>query len=214
MRFIEALSYSGANYLMKQKGEKHEQRRVYYYGLQVIIGAIVKFTLLFALAFVTDTLLPAFIMTIVFASLRAIAGGYHMDTFGKCLAVSISMFIAFSVIARYTYQYWNKYQILTFAIITIVISLYCICKWAPSDNPNRPITEPNEIKKFKNFSIIYLGFWTIISFILIYKKLYMIFLSIAFGLILEIFSITPAGHTFFSFVKNSLKKKSKNKAKK
>lgn len=214
MRFIEALSYSGANYLMKQKGENHEKRRVYFYGLQVIIGAIVKFIVLFVLALITDTLLPTFLMAIVFASLRAIAGGYHMDTFGKCLGVSISMFIVFSIIARYTYQYWQDYQIMIFAIITVVCSLISIYKWAPSDNPNRPITEPTEIKKFKRLSIIYLVTWTIISFVLIYTKSYMIFLSIAFGLILEVFSITPAGHVFFNFVRKSLKKKKKNKSRK
>ena len=214
VRFIEALSYSGANYLMKQKGENHEKRRVYFYGLQVIIGAIVKVIILFVLALVTDTLLTTFLMTLVFASLRSIAGGYHMDTFGKCLGVSISMFMVFSIIARYTYQYWNDYQILIFGVITVFFSLFSIYKWAPSDNPNRPITQPSEIKKFKRLSIIYLAICTIICFILIYTKLYMIFLSIEFGLILEIFSITPVGHTFFDFVKNSLKKRKKKRSKK
>ena len=85
MRFIEALSYSGADYLMKQKGENHEKRRVYFYGFQIVIGAVVKFLILLVLALVTDTLVQTFLMTIVFASLRMIAGGYHMDTFGRCL---------------------------------------------------------------------------------------------------------------------------------
>lgn len=205
VRFIEALSYSGADYLMKQKGENHEKRRVYFYGFQIIFGVIVKFLILFVLALATGTIMPAFLMTIVFASLRVIAGGYHMDTFGKCLGVSISMFITFSIIARYTYHYWNTYQIFIFASITVVISLISLYRWAPSDNPNRPITEPSEIKKFKKLTFIYLGVWIIIALVLIHFKLYMIFLSIAFGLLLEIFSITPAGHAFFSFVKNSLK---------
>lgn len=206
VRFIEALSYSGADYLMKQKGESHEKRRVYFYGFQIIIGAAVKFLILLALALVTDTIVPAFLMTIVFASLRMIAGGYHMDTFGKCLGVSIFMFLMFSMIARYTHQYWYNYQIIIFDIIMILFSLLSLYKWAPSDNPNRPITEPSEIKMFKKLSIIYLGIWTIVSSILIYFKLYMIFLSISFGLILEIFSITPAGHAFFGTVKNSLRR--------
>jgi len=214
VRFIEALSYSGANYLMKQKGENHEKRRVYFYGLQVIIGAIVKFIILFILAFVTETLLTTFLMAVVFASLRSIAGGYHMDTFGKCLGVSISMFMVFSIIARYTYPYWNDYYVIIFAIIAVAVSLFSICRWAPSDNPNRPITDPKEIKKFKNLSIAYLVIWTVISFVLIYTKLYMIFLSFVFGLLLEIFSITPAGHTFFDFIKNRLKRRKKKLSKK
>jgi len=205
MRFIETLSYSGANYLMKQKGENHEKRRIYFYGFQVIIGAIVKLIILFLIALVSDTIIPTFLMAFVFASLRGIAGGYHMDTYRKCLGVSISMFVVFSLIARYTHQYWYNYQIITFAVITFAFSLFSLYKWAPSDNPNRPITDMEEIIKFKKLSISYLILWTIISFILIYFKLYMIFLSGTFGLLLEVFSITPAGHSFFNAIKTSIK---------
>lgn len=210
MRFIETLSYSGADYLMKQKGENHEKRRLYYYGFQIIIGAFVKFTILFFLALITDTILPSFLMAIVFASLRMLAGGYHMDTYGRCLAVSISMFIGFSMVARYTYSLWNIYQIVIFAILIIAVSAVCIYKWAPSDNPNRPITELIEINKFKRLSILYIIIWALAASVIIYFNLYMIFLSIAFALMLEVFSITPFGHKFFDGIKNVLDKAKNN----
>lgn len=206
MRFIEVLSYSGADYLMKQKGENHEKRRIYYYGFQIVIGAIVKFLVLFFLALITDTILPAFLMSIVFATLRMLAGGYHMDTYGRCLAISIAMFIGFSIVAKYTYSIFDIYQIIIFAVITIACSGFCFYKWAPSDNPNRPITEPSEIKKFKRLSIIYLFIWTLVAIVLIYFKLYMLFLAIAFAVLLEVFSITPLGHKFFDGIKKVLDK--------
>ncbi|WP_010246671.1 accessory gene regulator ArgB-like protein [Acetivibrio cellulolyticus] len=206
MRFIEALSYSGADYLMKQKGENHDKRRIYYYGFQIVIGAVVKFLILFILALVTGTILPSFLMAIVFASLRMLAGGYHMDTYGRCLAISITMFIGFALIARYTYSYWNAYYITVFTIVIIALSAFSLYKWAPSDNPNRPITELSEIKKFKRLSIIYLIIWTIAATILIWSNLYLILLSITFGLSLEVFSITPFGHRFFDGIKNNLDK--------
>lgn len=206
MRFIEVLSYSGADFLMKQKGENHEKRRIYYYGLQIVIGAIVKFLVLFILALITGTILPAFLMSIVFATLRMLAGGYHMDTYGRCLAISISMFIGFSIIAKYIYSIFDIYQIIIFAVITIAFSGFCLYKWAPSDNPNRPITEPSEINKFKRLSIIYLFIWTLAASVLILFKLYMLFLAIAFAILLEVFSITPFGHKFFDGIKNVLDK--------
>ncbi|OPZ91243.1 MAG: putative accessory gene regulator protein [Firmicutes bacterium ADurb.Bin419] len=206
MRFIEALSYSGADYLMKQKGENHEKRRVYFYGFQIIIGAMVKFLILLVLAFVTDTILSSFLMSIAFATLRMLAGGYHMNTYGRCLAVSISMFIGFSLIARYTYGFWSFYQIILFTIIVVALSAICLYKWAPSDNPNRPITELSEIKKFKKLSFLYLIIWTATACILIGLNLYMILLSISFGLLLEVFSITPFGHRFFDGLKKGLDK--------
>lgn len=206
MRFIEALSYSGADYLMKQKGENHEKRRVYFYGFQIVIGAIIKFLILFVFAFATDTILPSFLITIVFATLRILAGGYHMNTYGRCLAVSISMFIVFSIIARYTYHYWTNTQIVIFTVLIITGSLFCLNKWAPSDNPNRPITELDEIKKFKRLSIICLSIWTLVVTILFLFNSYMLLLSILFGLFLEIFSITPVGHTFFDVIRRGFNK--------
>ncbi len=206
MRFIEALSYSGADYLMKQKGENHEKRRVYFYGFQIIIGALVKFLILLALAFVTDTIQSSFLMAITFATLRMLAGGYHMNTYGRCLAVSISMFIGFSLIARYTYGLWSFYQVIIFTIIVVTICGICLYKWAPSDNQNRPITEPSEIKKFKKLSIIYLVIWAAFACVLIVTNLYMILLSISFGIVLEVFSITPIGHRFFDGLKKGLDK--------
>lgn len=210
MRFIEALSYSGADFLMKQKGENHEKRRIYYYGFQIVIGAIVKLLILFILALITDTIVPAFLMSIAFASLRMLAGGYHMDTYGRCLALSISMFIGFSIVARYTYSIFNAYQIVIFAVLTIVFSGFSLYKWAPSDNPNRPITELSEINKFKRLSILYMIIWTLAATVLIYYKLYMIFLAIAFAVLLEVFSITPFGHKFFDGIKNVLDKVKNN----
>jgi len=145
-------------------------------------------------------------MSIAFATLRMLAGGYHMNTYGRCLAVSISMFIGFSLIARYTYGFWSFYQIILFTIIVVALSAICLYKWAPSDNPNRPITELSEIKKFKKLSFLYLIIWTATACILIGLNLYMILLSISFGLLLEVFSITPFGHRFFDGLKKGLDK--------
>ena len=74
MRFINALSYKGADYLMKQTKGNHESRRVYYFGFQVVIGAIVKGLLLLILALLTRTILPSLAILAAFVVLRQIAG--------------------------------------------------------------------------------------------------------------------------------------------
>ena len=87
MRFIQTMSYKGANYLMKQRQENHEKRRVYYYGFQIVIGGMVKLILLTLLALITQTLKASIIIVLIFSSLRMLAGGYHMDSYGKCIGV-------------------------------------------------------------------------------------------------------------------------------
>ncbi|MFZ5988496.1 MAG: accessory gene regulator ArgB-like protein [Bacillota bacterium] len=204
MRFIHALSYKGADFLMKQLNENHEKRRVYYFGFQIVIGGIVKGLLLLLLALITGTLLPSITIVLIFSSLRTIAGGYHMDSYGKCISVSIGLFIIAAVISRYTYHVWNIYAMLTFILLTFSFAFISILKWAPSDNPNRPITKEDEIKKFKRLSLLYIFIWLLAVSIALYLKLDMYVLAGCFGVILEVFSITPFGHRFFDFVKNGI----------
>ncbi|GAE88902.1 accessory gene regulator ArgB-like protein [Acetivibrio straminisolvens] len=204
MRFIHALSYRGADYLMKQMKGNHESRRIYYFGFQIIIGAVIKGLLLILLAAITRTILPSLTIVAVFVALRQIAGGYHMKTYGKCIAASLGMFIAAALISKYTYHFWNRTSLLIFVILTFIVSLILLLKWAPSDNPNRPITKQEEIKKFKGLSVLFIIIWLSVSLISVYFELNMYTLAGCFGVILEVFTITPVGHKFFRRLEQSM----------
>jgi len=189
---------------MKQMNGSHESRRIYYFGFQVVIGAIIKGLLLILLAGITRTILPSLIIVGVFVVLRQIAGGYHMKTFGKCIAVSLGVFIAAALISKYTYPFWNRISILIFVILTFIVSLICLLKWAPSDNPNRPITKQEEIDKFKRLSVLFIILWLLASLTAVYFKLNMYTLSGCFGVILEVFTVTPLGHKFFGSLEREI----------
>lgn len=204
MRFIQTMSYKSANYIMKQKAEGHDKRRVYYFGFQVIIGAIVKGVLLLSVAAITGTIVPTIVAMLVFAFLRILAGGYHMDTYGKCITTSVIMFVLSGIIAQYTYIYYSTYSIMAFSSILFVISLICIFKWAPVDNPNRPITKAEEINKFRNLSIAYMFLWILAVMVLLQFNLRIIAIASCFGLGWEILSITPKGEKFYSKISNAI----------
>lgn len=209
MRFIQTMSYKGANYLMKQRQENHEKRRVYYYGFQIVIGGMVKLILLTLLALITQTLKASIIIVLIFSSLRMLAGGYHMDSYGKCIGVSVGLFVIAGMISTYTYQSWSVYSIIALIGITFLISIISIIKWAPSDNPNRPITDEKEFLKFKRLSITYVIVWAGVVLTALYYNYNMYVLAACFGLLLEVFSITPLGYIFFDAIKNSFNKKKK-----
>ena len=209
MRFIHKWAYSCAKFLTKQLNENHEKRRVYYFGFQVIIGGIIKVISLVLIALILRTLIPTLIILLVFGSLRMIAGGFHMDTYGKCIATSLALFILAGVIVQYTYSNWNQYVICLFVLLSVIISLISAKKWAPSDTPNRPITKPEEITKFKNGTYLYIFIWLIVISILFITRVskYQVFvLAATFGLILEIFTITPLGHKFFNRISGKIQK--------
>lgn len=134
-----------------------------------------------------------------------------MDTQGKCLLVSLGLFIIASLIAKYTYHQWNTFQLAILILLTFISGLYVLIRYAPRDNPNKPITDPDEIWKLKKLSLIYLFVWLVVIVILTLFRLNLIVVSLGFGVLLEVFIITPTGHKFFDLIKYGLKPRRKAK---
>jgi accessory gene regulator B len=193
---------------MKQLKEDHEKRRVYYYGFTVVFGAILKGIIIVSVSYLLGILVPTLFIVLMFGSVRMIVGGSHLDTYWRCILTSLSFFIIIGLISKYTFIYWSSTSILVFVLLTFITAFTGILKWAPSDSPNRPITNEKEIRKFRNLSIIYGIIWFIaISSVSILNitgklpnssKIYII--ASCFTLLLAIFAISPAGYKFFSFI--------------
>ncbi len=207
MRFIDKWSYSCAKGLANVLEENHQKKAEYYFGFQVAIGSIVKTALLVAVSAIFGVLIPTLIVSISFALLRKVAGGYHMDTYGKCLLVSIGFFVAAALIAKHTYPYWNTTWLVILITLTFTIGLYILKKYAPKDTPNRLITDPKEIRKFKTLSFVYICIWLLVVTVLTVFRLKMYTLLLCFSVIQEIFAITPTGHKFFDKIKYGLEAK-------
>lgn len=204
MRFVSRWSYACANHFAKAMNESHKKRAVYYYGFFVVIGGLVKGTIILVTAALFGVLVPTALMALVFGSLRMLAGGYHMDTYGRCLLISLGIFVLPAAIARHTFVYWSGTHIIVMISLTFVFGLYALIRYAPKDSPNKPITEPKEIRKFKTLSLIYLFGWLITVSALALMELNLYSIVLCFGAILELFSITPTGHRFFDAVKERL----------
>lgn len=204
LRFIEKWSYGCAKYLARVTNQNHNKRSIYYYGFYIIISSIIKLSIIVTIALILDILIPTLIIMFIFASLRTFAGGYHMDTLGKCLFVSMLLYVIAALITKYSYQEWSLLSITLLIISTLFIGFFTLRKYAPKDNPNKPITDPIQIKKYKKNSQIYLIILIIISSILILLNLYIYVLSICFGILLELFSISPLGYKFFDTIKYGL----------
>ncbi|HEX9059473.1 MAG TPA: accessory gene regulator B family protein [Clostridia bacterium] len=207
MRFIQSWSYACASYVSSQMNETHEKRRVYYYGFQVIIASLVKGFLLVAFAALTGSFAATISVMLSFASLRVIAGGYHMNTYGKCATMSIGLFVISGCIAQYTYHLWNLWSLIVLVIFSLMVSSILLFKWAPRDTPGRPITDPGEIKKFRFFSAVYLLIWCALVSILTYFNYYLYSIAICFGLLMEAFIITPAAFSLLDKISEKMESK-------
>lgn len=212
MKIIQKWSYACANYLTTLANENHQKRAIYYYAFLIIIGELAKAVILFSVALLLGVFTPMLLIFFTFGSLRTLAGGYHMDTYDKCLLVTMVLFISAALIARHTYMCWNTTGLAILIAFTIISGLYVLVRYAPKDTPNKPITDPNHINKLKFMSIIYLFILATITSILTAFKINTYVLSICFGILLELFTITPIGHKFFEAIKCKLDfKKTKQK---
>mgnify|MGYP000933579250 FL=1 len=204
MKFVQKWSYACANHFASVMNETHQKRAVYYYGLYIVIGTLIKGVILVASALLLGTLLPSLLIVFIFGTMRMLAGGYHMDTYGKCLFVSLVLYITLGLITQYTYQYWNYVHIKILIAATFISGLYVLVRYAPKDTPNKPITGPQQIRKYKILSLIYLLVWLIVSIMLAIFELNMYVIALSFGILLELFAITPTGHRFFDKINVAL----------
>lgn len=200
MNFIRKWSFGCANSLAHKLGESHQKRGVYYYGFQIVIGAIVKGTAITAVTLILDTFVQTMVVLAFFTALRVLAGGYHLSSYNKCVVASITLFTAAGAITRYTYAYWKDEVVMVMIIVSFFIGLAALMKWAPRENPNRPITKREEIKRFKYLSFIVFISSILASGVLLYFNCKQMALSGLFGTLLSIFIITPMGYRFFSWI--------------
>lgn len=197
MRFIQKWSYSCAWYLARTLNENHEKRGVYYYGFQIVIGSIVKGVALILLSLLAGAFAETMAVMLFFVYLRVYAGGYHMETYGKCMVTSLVIFLLSGVFVRYTLQYWNTPYIFILSTATFLAGIYILVRWAPADTPNKPIKKPERIRKLKTISLAQLCVWWLATVILLNFRLNMLALAGCLGILNALFIVTPAGYKFF-----------------
>lgn len=193
-------SYKCANYLTKQLNESHEQKRIYYYGFQILIGAIVKAIIFLAISYITGLLIPVIATLLFFGFIRTVAGGYHMDKFDKCLITSLILFIGAGFITKYVGPQLSLLSLSVLTGVIFLLALFVLIKYAPSDTPYKPIVNPVKRKRLKIISIINLCIWVVVNSFLIYYEQRMFAMAGVVGVLLALFIVSPAGYAFFDAI--------------
>lgn len=169
------------------------------YSLQVILGDLTKFIVIFSIFLFLKQVPLFFLIFIILNSTRPLIGGIHCKTFNSCLIVSIIYFtiiMLFSILSPKLSTY--------FYIIFFIISFLITFAYAPCPNEKRPIKNK---KILKILSLISLTFWCILFFTLINTQICnCIFLSLLIQIIqLIIFNLKGVASNaeitklFFSF---------------
>lgn len=181
LRYIKLLSYISAKHLQQLRQESHKHRYTYYYGFQVIYGAINKGLLLILLGLLLNILPQLLIVTLSFVSLRIWIGGLHFDSYTKCAYFSLVIFLIMSFLAKYIYLY-PLISITIFVFVFVIILLY-----APIEHPNRPLKGNDKIK----FKTISFGVFVVLLSVYIITDSTLIKNSMIYGILLSGLIATP-----------------------
>src|SRR5690554_3431769 len=85
----------------KEVKTNEDKIEVIAYGLIFVLGTAAEILTILLVSLLLGSVLTTILMALVFASFRVMAGGQHMDTYLKCFAISILIFILFGAIAEY-----------------------------------------------------------------------------------------------------------------
>jgi accessory gene regulator B len=175
---------------------KEDLTEIFEYAFKAIYGESAKLIIILLIAYVLNILIPVMIVASIFVSLRTIAGGFHMDSFMKCLVITASLFVipTYLVQKLISIHSFDNIELVLITIVTYILCYWLAHKYAPKDNPNKLITDVNKVKALKQKTKLYLTIVGIISLILIlllHNPTIILFICV--GQLVEIYTITPVG---------------------
>lgn len=147
LKYIKLLAYMSARSLQLSRNESHKHKYMYYYGFNILYGAINKGTLLILAGLLFHALPQILVTTLAFMSLRGFIGGLHFDSYTKCAWISLLCLVSIGLLAKYI-PYNHIINLCVFIYLLVIAFIY-----APVEHKNRPLTDKKKIT-FKYVSIV------------------------------------------------------------
>lgn len=141
---IEKLCMFLTNKIRKEMPEIDDERaEVINYGLQLVVGEIPKFFIIFGLAYILGVLKLTLLSFLFIMPYRMVSGGTHLHTHLGCIMATSIFYIGNAFISKYLV--WNT-QVLKYITVFLIwaFSMVMIKKYAPADTEEVPILRKKE----------------------------------------------------------------------
>ncbi|MEW6182193.1 MAG: accessory gene regulator B family protein [Bacillota bacterium] len=182
-----------ALYLANQADLPNERVDSLRFGLEIIIGTMIKGVLLFAVAWALNIVAEVAVALSAGSVFRLLAGGAHCSGYGRCLLLGIGVYLAIGkVSAIYGFSLsscWLFYLI----IICYLFCCFVAFRWAPGKVPGVELTPPKQ-RLFKVLSLFYLHFLLMGMFYLVVNGYKSLAFAIFLALLAQGLSLTPIGY--------------------
>jgi len=183
-----------------------DQAEYLAYGAEILLGSIVKLCVLFFIASIMGVVLEVTVLLAVTGLIRTLSGGAHCSAYYRCLVTSDLILTALGYTIKTIHPIIGLLPTTVLLGITM-LSIYVYWCYAPQAPLNKPFKSSTMRLTFRWYTLITVVTLSIISIILGTDSLSA--WTMAFALLWQAFTLTPAGHWFIGLwdILLTLKKK-------
>lgn len=202
---IHAFSVKCAAYLARELDSDSKQELRMAYGLEVLLGEIVKTVVLLLLSWKLGVLFEAFLIAVTAAILRLVSGGEHCSEYYRCLIGGTICFVLLGWGVHIINPFFKGSAAYTAIFAGILLSWWILRKYAPGETENKPIKGEEERKKFRRLSVLIIAVYGLVMLLAV--NIYLIrsiALPVLVGMVEQAFTVSPWGYRFMHFVDGAL----------
>ncbi len=173
------------------------------YGLEIILGTMIKVAVLLTLAYLLGTLPQVIIALVCGSLLRLVSGGAHCTSYLRCLSFGLVVYLSAGMIALNMEKLLAPGQLAMILWPCFLAMALCACLWAPAEVPYKTIYYKERIF-FKSLTLVFLTvFFSTVFLSLGHIKLSYIMAGLL-ALVAQTLSFTPLGYLVIGKIDNSL----------
>lgn len=176
-----------------------EQIEIYAYGLEIILGAVIKLILILFLAFLLGTLDTTIILFAFFALFRCFGGGAHLSTYPRCLVFGVCLIVGLGYLAQTPIRI---HILIILSALSLALNIFTCIKWVPAGTDKKYIIEPTlRLRQKKKYFLVIIG-WCLTLLLLIKLSLSTYGVAVLLGSFGAMLLIMPSGYWLLNTIDN------------
>lgn len=195
---LQSITNNLANIACQEYSLDEIEKRKIKFGLDVIIGSIFKLIIFFSTFWILGVFNQSLIALCSSCILRSASGGYHCETYTKCLLTTVFFFSGIGLLSKILVIQDTHYYISTFALLLIIVFKAPVVSLQKQIQVNKRKYIMKTISSFILIFLIYIS----IKYNLASDLKNAILLGISF----QVITLTGFGYKLFSFI-NKLNRK-------
>lgn len=164
---------------------------VYAYGLEIILGMLVKFAWLIVLAVVFDLLWPVVMVSIGLFGFRFLGGGSHLSTYLRCLVFGVTVILGLAWLSGLL----SESLTLIILGISIIWGTDVIIHRVPAGTGKKAVTDIRQIAGQKLRTSLFMMLWCLSSLVILLYGQSSMSCALTLGGLMGIFSISTWGYS-------------------